>query len=82
MAILIKNRKGQTVVEYLLLTLAAAVTATFILPKFGEFAVDRVNDIRGRIGAIAKDGEMSETLKEPGQKGHPAHRDRFKPLHF
>lgn len=82
MEILKTNERGQTVIEYLLLTLAAAVTALFVLPQFGEFAVKTVNDIRERIGAIAKDGEMSTDLKEPGQKGHPAHPERLKPLHF
>jgi len=82
MELLKQNEKGQTVIEYLLLTLAAAVTALFVLPQFGEFAVNTVNDIRERIGAISKDGEMSKDLKEPGQKGHPGHPERFKPLHF
>lgn len=82
MEILKTNERGQTVIEYLLLTLAAAVTALFVLPQFGQFAVNTVNDIRERIGTIAKDGEMSKDLKEPGQKGHPAHPERLKPLHF
>jgi len=79
---LIKNEKGQTVVEYLLLTGAAALTALFILPKFGEFTVSTINEIRDRLGSVVRNGELSQDTKEPGQKGHPGNEDRFKPLHF
>ncbi|NBW98823.1 hypothetical protein EBR03_04555 [bacterium] len=79
---LIKNQKGQTVVEYLLLTLAAAVTALFVLPRFGTFTVQTLNDIRERLGSVAKDGELSSSEKQPGQRGHPGDPDRFKPLHY
>lgn len=82
MGLLNQNERGQTVVEYLLLTLAAAMTALFILPQFGDFAVKTVNEIRERLGGIAKDGEITSDLKQPGEKGHPGRTERFKPLHF
>jgi hypothetical protein len=31
---------------------------------------------------VAKDGELSETEKQPGQRGHPSNPERFKALHF
>lgn len=79
---LLKNEKGQTVVEYLLLTLAAAATALFILPEFGRFTVETIEDIRSRLGSVAKDGELSKSEKLPGQRGHPSNPERFKALHF
>lgn len=82
MDLLVKNQKGQTVVEYLLLTFAAAVTAFFILPEFGKFTVQTIDDIRGRLGSVAKDGELSQSEKQPGQKGHPSRPERFRALHF
>ncbi|NDC23394.1 MAG: hypothetical protein EBZ49_04615 [Proteobacteria bacterium] len=78
----LKNERGQSVVEYLLLTLAAAVTAFFILPEFGQFTVQTLEDIRERLGSVAKDGELSQSEKQPGQKGHPSDPERFKALHF
>jgi hypothetical protein len=82
MDIQLKNEKGQTVVEFLLLTLAAAATAFFILPEFGTFTVKTIEDIRSKLGSVAKDGELSETEKQPGQRGHPSNPERFKALHF
>ncbi|NBX77636.1 MAG: hypothetical protein EBQ92_13895 [Proteobacteria bacterium] len=82
MDVQLKTEKGQTVVEFLLLTLAAAATALFILPEFGDFTVKTIEDIRSKLGSVAKDGELSETEKQPGQRGHPSNSDRFKALHF
>jgi len=82
MDIQLRNEKGQSVVEFLLLTLAAAATALFILPEFGTFTVNTIEDIRSKLGSVAKDGELSQTEKQPGQRGHPSNPERFKALHF
>ncbi|MFM8268777.1 MAG: hypothetical protein ACKN9V_01200 [Pseudomonadota bacterium] len=69
-------------VESLLLTLVAAMTVIFILPEFGKFTVETIEDIRSRLGSITKDGEVSQSEKQPGQRGHPSNPERFKALHF
>lgn len=78
----IKNQKGQTAIEYLLLTAVAAFTAFLILPQFGAFTVRTIDVIKRRLGGVAKDGELSREEKQPGEVGHPGHKNRFKELHF
>jgi hypothetical protein len=78
----ISNQQGQTVIEFILLTAVAAFTAILILPQFGTFTANTIGEIKGRLGSVAKDGELSETEKQPGQVGHPGHKNRFKELHF
>jgi len=82
MVITLKNKQGQTAIEFILLTAVAAFTAILILPQFGTFTVNTINDIKGRLGSVAKDGELSQDEKQPGQVGHPGHPNRLKPLHF
>lgn len=79
---MVMNNKGQTVVEYLLLTAMAALTAFLILPRFGQFTLNTINDIKSRLGSVAKDGELGPDIKQPGESGHPSAPARFKPLHF
>lgn len=82
MVTLVKNKKGQTVVEYLLLSAAAAITGLIIIRQTGDFTKTTIEGIRGRLGNIVRNGELSDSEKAPDQKGHPARKERFKSLHF
>jgi hypothetical protein len=82
MVALLKNNKGQTVIEYVLLTSMAALTALFILPRFGEFTVATLDLIKSQLGSVTKDGEIGVGEKQPGEPGHPSAPARFKEMHF
>lgn len=82
MVTLLKNRSGQTVVEYLLLTLFAGLTAVVVLRITGNFTKETVAMISGKLKNVVRNGEVSDGETSPGQQGHPSNDKRFKELHF
>ena len=80
----LKNNRGQTSLEYLML-LAVAFVASYIvitgpLATFTRLTIFR---IRGGIQNTVRNGEWREgEVQAPGEKGHPGDPDRLKPVHF
>lgn len=77
MVTLLKNRKGQTMVEWLLLTAAAATTAYFVITgPFADFTSEFITKIKTYTNSIAMKGESAPNAVSP------ADRKRFKPVHL
>jgi hypothetical protein len=77
MVTLLKNRSGQTMVEWLLLTAAAATTAYLIITgPFANFTADLIGRISIITRSIAMKGESAPNAAGPTDK------NRFKPIHL
>lgn len=80
---ILKNRKGQTTVEYLMLLGATFITAYFMITgPFATFTSGMITQIKSVTGNIVRNGEMSGKGIEPGTAGHPAQPNRLKALHL
>jgi hypothetical protein len=77
MVLILKNRKGQTMVEWLLLTAAAATTAYLIITgPFANFTADLISRISIVTRSIAMKGESAPNAIAPSDT------KRFKPIHL
>lgn len=80
----LKNRKGQTSLEYLMLLSVAFISAYIIITgPLATFTKLTLFRIRGGIQNTVRNGEWREgEVQAPGEKGHPGDPDRLKPVHF
>lgn len=79
----LRNNRGQTSVEYLLLLAACFITA-FLLIKgpVAVFTRDVLSGITGGLQNIVTNGEFTGDTFEFAKRGHPASPARLKPLHL
>ena len=77
MVTLLKNRRGQTMVEWLMLIVASFTTAYFIITvPFADFTRKFLKEIRTYTQNIVLKGES-----EP-KAANPSDQKRFKPVHL
>ena len=77
MVTLLKNRRGQTMVEWLMLIVASFTTAYFIITSpFAEFTTNFLSKISKYTQNIVLKGES-----EP-KAANPSDQKRFKPVHL
>jgi Flp pilus assembly pilin Flp len=80
---ILKNQKGQTAVEYLLLLAACFITAYLMIRgPVATFTKDTLTNILFGIKNVVTHGEWSGEELEFAKKGHPASPGRLKPLHL
>ncbi len=79
-----RNRKGQTTVEYLLLLAATFVTSYFVVTgPMSTFTRQLLGTIRSALVNVVQNGELTPgEVLNPGQSGHPGDPARAKPVHF
>ena len=84
MVALLKNNRGQTSLEYLMLLSVAFIAAYVgITVPLSTFTRLTLATIRGGIQNTVRNGEWKEgEVVGPGEKGHPGDQDRLKPVHF
>lgn len=77
------NRKGQTSIEWLMLTAVAFLAAYIVVTRpIATFTVNMLNNIRGGIQNLVLHAEWSTESAEPGDAKHPASKERLKPKHL
>lgn len=79
----LKNNRGQTSLEYLLL-LGATFVAAYIMVQgpVARFTTELFSNITSGIQNLITNAEWTSETLEYGQTGHPSHKDRLKPLHL
>ena len=79
----VRNNRGQTLVEYLLLLSAAFISGYVIVTgPLSTFTTNMIANIKGTIQNVVRTGELDSSGQVPGQSGHPTSRTRLKPLHL
>ncbi len=80
--ILKNNESGQTLVEYLLLIAASAITAYLIVSRgpLPEFTMKMLQSLKGAITSILRTGEIENT-GDFSDKRHPSSKERLKAVH-
>jgi len=80
----IRNERGQTSLEYLMLLSVAFIAAYIIITgPLSQFTRLTLVTIRSGIQNTVRNGEWLEgEVVGPGEKGHPGDPDRLKPIHF
>lgn len=79
MARILKNRRGQTSVEYLLLLALVFITAYIILTQpLATFTTQILNNIVAGMQNLIRNAELSSGSTTPGTPGSPG----FKALHL
>ncbi len=80
----LKNTRGQTSLEYLML-MTVAFVATYVIVT-GPLATQAryiLVTIRSGIQNTVRNGEWKEgDVVGPGEAGHPGDPDRLRPVHF
>jgi hypothetical protein len=81
---MIRNRRGQTTVEYLLLLAATFVTSYFVVTgPMSSFTRQLLTTIRSALVNVVQNGELTPgEVLSPGQSGHPGDPARARPVHF
>ena len=80
---IIRNERGQTALEYLLLISAAFITAYIMITgPMATFTGQMLGEIRSSLVNIVRNGENSPNVVETGQNGHPGDQARFEALHL
>lgn len=79
----LKNRRGQTSLEYLLLLVAAFITTYIVTTgKIADFTRGTLFKIRSGLRNTVRNGEWKEgDVTLSGQKGHPGDPARHRPIH-
>lgn len=79
----LKNRRGQTSLEYLLL-LAVTFIAAYIMVRgpVGTFTKELFTHITSGIQNLITHAEWSSEQLDYGRPGHPTSTNRLKPLHL
>lgn len=79
-----RNQRGQTTVEYLLLLAATFVTSYFVVTgPMSNFTRQLLGTIRSALTNVVQNGELTPgEVLNPGQAGHPGDPARAKPVHF
>ena len=82
-AAVLRNERGQTVVEYLLLLSAAFITTYLVMTgPMANFTRLMLATIRSSITNVVQNGELTPgQVSQPGQGGHPGDPARSKALH-
>lgn len=77
MASILKNQKGQTTVEWLMLLAASFTTGYFIITgPFADYTTELIKNIRDFTENIVLTGETSDKALPPSAP------KRFKPVHL
>jgi len=81
---LLKNRKGQTTLEYLLLLSAAFISGYIVVTgpmnRAAEYAIV---SFKSSITSIVQNGENTPgEVATPGSGNHPGNAKRYKALHL
>ncbi len=84
MVFLLRNRRGQTSLEYLMLLSVAFIASYIIITgPLSTFTRLTIATIRSGIQNTVRNGEWKEgEVVGPGEKGHPGDPARLKPVHF
>jgi len=79
----LKNRKGQTSLEYLLLLTVAFITAYILIRgPFAVFARELLANILTGVQNVVSFAEWREEPLEPNDPEHPSNPARLKPQHL
>lgn len=79
----LKNNKGQTSLEYLLLLVAAFITAYILVSgPFGNLTVGMFRTIISGLQNMVTNAEFNGEHPSFDQAGHPSSEKRLKPLHL
>ncbi len=81
-----RGEKGQTTIEYLLLTAVAFLTSYLMITgPVGNFTRGMVDRLRGSMANIVQNGELAAApngqAAQPGDSNHPSDPSRAKRLH-
>lgn len=78
------NRRGQTVLEYLLLLALSFVMGYIIITgPAATFTGDMLATIRNNLKNVVRTGELSDGPEiTPGNSQHPGSENRMRPLHL
>ncbi|MBI1859301.1 MAG: hypothetical protein HYR96_00070 [Deltaproteobacteria bacterium] len=77
------NNKGQTSIEYLLLTATAFMVSYLIITgPLSSFTKTLLSDIRNGLGNVVEHAEWTTDSIEPGKGKHPGNPARLKPVHL
>ena len=81
--VLTNNNKGQTSVEYLLLTAVAFMVAYIIATgPLANFTKELLSDIHDGLGNVVEHAEWTRDNIEPGKGKHPGNPERLRPVHL
>lgn len=79
----LRNKRGQTMVEYLLLLGTAFITAYLVVTgPLADFSVNMLIHIQGSLGNTTNYGEWQVDPIKEGSSKHPASAERLNPLHL
>jgi uncharacterized protein (UPF0333 family) len=79
----LKNQKGQTTVEYLLLLVVVFVTAYILITgPFATFTRQLIFNVARSVQNVVQSAEFTTEPIVVGNPKHPSSPKRFKPLHL
>ncbi len=84
MARVLKNNRGQTSIEYLMLMAVTFVAAYIMITRpLAGFVSGMITEIRVGILNVIQHGEWAPgQIITPGQPGHPGDPKRLRPVHL
>lgn len=80
----LRNNRGQTSLEYLMLLSVTFIAAYIMITgPIATFTQGTLVNIRSVLGSVIQNGEMDPgNIKGPGEAGHPSDPKRLRAVHL